>query len=223
MTLRASSLAAARPFDALGLAYERAYGHQPERRAALDWLLAHLPAGARVLDIGSGTGRPTAEVLAGAGHAVTGIDVSATMVELARRQVPGARFEQVDVRDFAVEDGSWDAVCAFFSLLQMPRPELDATLRRIAGWLAPGGCFVLAAVPADIEELDILFLGQPLRVTSYPAERYVELLRDAGLEVVHARTSRFRPEVSGASEAASEEEELFCYARRPGGSVRAPG
>jgi SAM-dependent methyltransferase len=209
-----SSLAA-RPFDALGIKYEQAFGHQPERRAALDWLIARLPAGARVLDIGSGTGRPTAEILTQAGHAVTGIDVSATMIDIARRQVPGARFEQVDVRDFVSEDASWDAVCAFFSLLQMPRRDLDATLRRIAGWLAPGGYFVLATAPVDLEELDVLWMGQPLRVTSYPTERYLELLRAAGLEIVHARTSLFRPDFPDMG----EEEDLFCYARRPGGSA----
>jgi SAM-dependent methyltransferase len=214
MTSRDSSATAARPFDALGLKYEQAFGHQPERREALDWLLAQLPAGARVLDIGSGTGRPTAEVLTQAGHAVTGIDVSATMIDIARRQVPGARFEQVDVRDYVSEDASWDAVCAFFSLMQMPRPDVDATIRRIAGWLVPGGCFVLAAAPVDLEELDVLWMGQPMRVTSYPTERYLELLRAAGLEIVHARTSRFRPDFPDMA----EEDDLFCYARRPGGS-----
>src|SRR5689334_22250812 len=140
---RVTSLAA-QTFDALGIQYEHAYGHHPERLAAIDWLAARLPPGARVLDIGSGTGRPAADLLTQAGHAVTGIDVSATMIDIARRQVPGARFEQVDVRDFATEDASWDAVCAFFSLLLMPRRDLDATLRRIAGWLAPGGYFILA-------------------------------------------------------------------------------
>lgn len=214
-----SSLAAARLFDALGIKYEQAFGHQPERRAALDWLIAQLPAGARVLDIGSGTGRPTAEMLTQAGHAVTGIDVSATMIDIARRQVPEARFEQVDVRDFVSEDASWDALCAFFSLLQMPRRDLDATIRRIASWLVPGGCFVLATAPVDIEELDVLWMGQPLRVTSYPTERYVELLRNAGLEIVYAQTSLFRPDFPDMS----EEEDLFCYARRPGGSAPSSG
>ena len=209
---------AARPFDALGLKYEQAFAHQPERREALEWLLAQLPARARVLDIGCGTGRPTAEVLTQAGHAVTGIDVSATMIDIARQQVPGARFEQVDVRDFASADASWDAVCAFFSLLQMPRRDLDATIQRIASWLVPGGCFVLATAPVDIEELSLLWMGQPIRVTSYPTERYLELLRAAGLEIVHTRTSRFRPDFPDMA----EEEDLFCYARRPGGTAPLP-
>ena len=206
------SLLAAQLFDTLGIQYEHAYGQLPERLAAIDWLVARLPPRARVLDIGSGTGRPAADLLTRAGHAVTGIDVSATMTDIARRQVPGARFEQVDVRDFITADASWDAVCAFFSLLQMPRRDLDATLRRIASWLVPGGWFVLGTVPADVEELELRWMDQPLRATSYSSERYLELLHAAGLEIVHAQTSSFRPDFPGMD----AEDEWFCYARRPG-------
>ncbi|NWJ69683.1 methyltransferase domain-containing protein, partial [Pseudonocardia sp. ICBG1122] len=70
-------------FDSLGISYEHAYGHLPEQLAALEWLTARLPEGARVLDIGSGTGKPAAAHLVKAGCTVTGIDTSATMIELS--------------------------------------------------------------------------------------------------------------------------------------------
>ncbi|MEV4256321.1 class I SAM-dependent methyltransferase [Spirillospora sp. NPDC049652] len=210
------SASAARAFDALGVRYEHAYGHLPEQHAALDWLTARLPAGARVLDIGSGTGRPAAERLVEAGFQVTGIDVSATMVEIASRQVPGAVFRQVDARDFATEPGSWDAVCAFFPFLQMPRAELDAVLARVATWIAPGGHLVLATVPADVEDLEITWMGQRVRATSYPTEVYLERLAAAGLTVLHAQVSRFVPDFPGMG----PEEQLFCYAQRPAGDRR---
>src|SRR5262245_28704104 len=123
---------AAALFDSLGMTYERAFRGDPEHLAAIDWLLAQLPAGARVMDVGSGTGRPTAERLAAAGHRVTGYDVSRTMVELARRQVPSARFELTDVRELPDSPARWDAVVACYSLLQMPRSDIRTTLTRIA-------------------------------------------------------------------------------------------
>ncbi|MEV7682627.1 class I SAM-dependent methyltransferase [Streptomyces sp. NPDC088341] len=204
---------AARPFDTLGLTYEETYAGLPEQLAAIDWLLAQLPPAARVLDIGSGTGRPTAERIAAAGHHVSGYDVSQTMVGLARAQVPAARFELADVRALPDTPGAWDAVTAFFSLLQMPRADLDVTLARIANWLAPGGLFVLAAVPLDVDDTEIEWMGQTIRATSYPAEVYPELLRRAGLEVVHNQLSVFHPDFPGMG----AEEHLFLYARRPGG------
>ncbi|WP_406185893.1 methyltransferase domain-containing protein [Streptomyces sp. NBC_01006] len=179
-----SSERAARPFDILGKAYEETYARPPEQLAAIDWLLARLPERARVMDIGSGTGRPTADLIAAAVHRVTGYDVSATMVDLARTQVPAALFERADVRTLPETPGQWDAVTAFFPLLQMPRADLDATLARIADWLAPGGLFVFATVPFDAEDEEIQWTGQTIRCTSYPAETYGRLLRGAGLEIV---------------------------------------
>ncbi|GAA1985734.1 class I SAM-dependent DNA methyltransferase [Kitasatospora viridis] len=208
-----SAAEAARPFDVLGKLYEDAYGRLPEQRAALDWLIARLPANSPVMDIGSGTGRPTAELLTAAGHRVTGYDVSTTMVELARTQVPAAVFELVDVRELPDAPGRWSAITAFFPLLQMPRADLDRTLARVADWLAPGGLFAFATVPFDGEGVETTWMGQQVRCTSYPAARYPELLTAAGLTVVHQRLSTFQPDFPGMG----EEEHLFVHAVKPGG------
>ncbi|MEV7611865.1 class I SAM-dependent methyltransferase [Streptomyces sp. NPDC089799] len=205
---------AAELFDGMGAEYERAFGKLPAQLAALDWLAARLPAGARVLDVGSGTGRPVAESLVRAGYDVTGIDVSAAMVELARSQVPGARFEQHDVRDYRPPAGGFDAVTAFFPLLVMGRDEVGESLLRIADWLVPGGYFVMATVPADIADVEVEWMGRRVRVSSYSTAEYLRRLReDCGLEVLHHSTSTFQPE----SELAGPEDHLFCYARRPVG------
>ncbi|MFG2292713.1 class I SAM-dependent methyltransferase [Streptomyces sp. NPDC048603] len=205
---------AAELFDGMGAEYERAFVKLPGQLAALDWLTGRLPAGARVLDVGSGTGRPVAETLVRAGYEVTGIDVSAAMVELARAQVPGARFEQQDVRDYRPPAGGFDAVCAFFPLLVMGRDEVGESLLRIADWLVPGGYFVMATVPADIADVEVEWMGRRVRVSSYSTDEYLRRLReDCGLEVLFHSTSTFQPE----SEIAGPEDHLFCYARRPAG------
>ncbi|WP_330328423.1 class I SAM-dependent methyltransferase [Streptomyces sp. NBC_00536] len=209
MTRRES---AAEVFDALGERYESLFGPVPGQLAALEWLVERLPAGARVLDVGSGTGRPTAEALARAGHAVTGIDVSGAMVEAARARVPGARFEQADVRTYAPEaSGGFDAVCSFFPLLVMDQPDIEAALDRMASWVAPGGYLVLATVPGDIRGLDIEWMGHPVTVSSLSAEQHLRRLAEAGLEVLHQHTSSFVP----ADPLAGPEEHFFCYATRP--------
>ncbi|WP_028925073.1 class I SAM-dependent methyltransferase [Pseudonocardia acaciae] len=204
-------LSAAEAFDALGKDYETAFAGLTAQRDELDWLVTELSEGARVLDVGCGTGRPTAETLAAAGLDVTGVDVSPRMVDIARTQVPGARFEVADLRTLTFPAGSWDAVVAFFPLLQLTRAEIDAALAKFAGWLAPGGIFLLATVPADIENVEVEFMGKPVTVSSYPREVYRERLAGLGLRVVREQVIEFRPDHPGAA----PEHDLFMAARKP--------
>jgi ubiquinone/menaquinone biosynthesis C-methylase UbiE len=130
---------AAAVFDALGLEYEKAFARSEAHLASLEWLLGRLAPGSRVLDVGSGTGRPTASTLTAAGHEVLGVDVSPVMVDLATRQVPQATFRRADIRGLPLEEGSFDAVCVYFSLLQMTRAEQSEVLGRLARviWCRP--------------------------------------------------------------------------------------
>jgi ubiquinone/menaquinone biosynthesis C-methylase UbiE len=203
---------AAEVFDALGTAYEHAFRTATAHRAALTDLLAALPPQAKVLDLGAGTGRPTAELLAAAGHDVTGYDVAPKMVEIARSQVPAARFELGDMRELSFEDGTWDTITVFFSMLQLPRAEQETMIGRLSGWLKPGGLLVFATVPADVDGADIVFMGHPVRAYSFAAGRVKELLGAAGLEVVRAEEAEFVPDHADAG----PEPHVYLTARKPG-------
>ncbi|MFC4501640.1 MULTISPECIES: class I SAM-dependent methyltransferase [Streptomyces] len=201
---------AARVFDALGAAYEKAFAHSEAHRRSLDWLLGRLAPGSRVLDVGSGTGRPTAATLVGAGHDVLGVDVSPVMVELAARQVPGARFQCADVRELPLDEGSFDAVCVYFSLLQMDRAEQTELIGRLARALVPGGSLVLATVPLDVAGVDAVFMGQPVRVTSFGGAAFTEVVRGTGLTVLAEEDTLFAPDHPEAV----PEPQLFLYCAR---------
>jgi ubiquinone/menaquinone biosynthesis C-methylase UbiE len=201
---------AAAVFDALGSEYEKAFASSQPHRASLARLLGRLAPGSRVLDVGSGTGRPTAAALSAAGHRVLGVDVSPVMVEIASRQVPGAEFRCADIRRIPLEDGSFDAVCLYFALLQMTRAEQSDVLRRLARALRPGGLLALATVPLDVEEFDGVFMGQEVRVTSFAAEGVVAVVREAGLTVESQDSVMFTPTHPDAR----PEPQLFLLCRR---------
>lgn len=110
---------------------------------AVDQLvLADLRPGARVLDLCCGTGR-ISRVLVERGFAVTGLDGSAGMLEIAAEEAPGARFARADARDFSV-DAPVDAIVSLFDSLNHVTGdgELARVFARVHKALAPGGRFL---------------------------------------------------------------------------------
>ncbi|MEI5032122.1 class I SAM-dependent methyltransferase [Streptomyces sp. S1A(2023)] len=202
---------AAAVFDALGAEYERAFAASAAHRESLERLLADLTPGSRVLDVGSGTGRPTARTLADAGHRVLGVDVSPVMTALAARQVPEAEFRLcADVRGLPLSEGEFDAVCVYFSLLQLERGDQRELLERLARSLRPGGLLVAATVPVDAVGVDAVFMGQPVRVSSFGAEEFTALITRAGIAVEWEHSALFTPD----HPAGAPEPHLFLHGRR---------
>jgi ubiquinone/menaquinone biosynthesis C-methylase UbiE len=197
-------------FDSLGKDYETAFAGFTAQREEAEWLANELPANARVVDVGCGTGRPVTEVLAAAGHRVTGYDVSPTMIEIARTQIPGATFDVADLRTLDQPASRWDAVVVCYSLLQLTRAEIDAALAKFADWLAPGGIFLMATMPVDAEGFDFDFMGKLVTISSYSAEGYRDRLTRLGLEVVRERFADFQPDYPGSV----PEHDLFVSARK---------
>ena len=76
-----------------------------------------------MLDAGCGAGIPVARFLVNAGFSLTGIDVSSSMLRLARSHVPEAHFLKMDMRWLGFEDGCFDCICAFYSLFHVPRED----------------------------------------------------------------------------------------------------
>jgi SAM-dependent methyltransferase len=197
-------------FDTIGADYDDAFPHKEGQVACVDLLLEHLPAGARVLDAGAGTGLPTARRLADAGCEVTCVDLSPVMLDLARRNVPEARCLLGDIMDVPDEPGRYHAVTAFFSLLMLPRTELSAALRLFHRIVEPGGWLALGMVEADVDDLPIPFLGTWLRFSGYPRDRMREVLEEAGFAIEHEEVLTYLPE----NPAAAPEVQLFYLCRR---------
>lgn len=219
-------LSAEAVFNELGPAYESAFAGLPEQAASLEWILSQLAKRspqlqiqpAKILDIGCGTGRPVCAALADAGHDVLGIDISSTMLAAARRHVPNARFEQVDVRNLAVEARSYDAVTVYFGLITgVTQDEIRRCIGEIYDWLKPGGVFVFATVPVAVDGVEVRFLGRRIVVSSLAAEDAVEWIRKVGFEVVNVAESSFTPRAVEAvigPEDVQEEPHLFVYAKK---------
>ena len=107
-----------------------------ERSPELASFLSRLPAGGSVLELGTGSGRDAAAMLA-AGFAVTPSDASPELAAQAEallgRKVLLLAFHEL--AEIAAYDGVWASAC----LLHAPRDELTGDLARIFTALRPGG------------------------------------------------------------------------------------
>jgi magnesium-protoporphyrin O-methyltransferase len=121
-------------------------GRDDMRNGLLDWLPGQLD-GARILDAGCGTGALAVELVR-RGADVVAVDLSPTLIALARERLPVGldetrlRFESGDMLADAL--GSFDWVVAMDSLIHYESPDMLAALVRLAPRVRRGVLFTFA-------------------------------------------------------------------------------
>src|SRR5205814_2730658 len=107
-------------------------------------LLALLPSahGRRVLDLGCGAGQLSQHLAKGGATEVIGVDVSERMLGLARAEFshPKVTYVRVAIEDAGFRAGQFDLVVSVLAFHYVE--DYAGLMRRIAGWLAPGGVLV---------------------------------------------------------------------------------
>jgi phosphatidylethanolamine/phosphatidyl-N-methylethanolamine N-methyltransferase len=135
----------ARTYDRYAPVYDRLFGHvfEPGRALMAQVACAHAPR--RLLEVGVGTGLTLARYPRDT--QVTGIDVSADMLQRARRRAAAElrgrdlRLEQVDAEHMPYADASFDCVTLPYVLSVTPNPaRLVREVRRVC---RPDGVIVV--------------------------------------------------------------------------------
>ena len=198
-------------YDAIAPKYnEWTIPHSEQRLKYLGKLLEMLPLGEshplgalHVLELGCGCGLPvTQKLLSYPSISVTANDISSTQIELAKGNLLKGNSEQVaaaearlalkegDMNSLSFPDASLDAVLGFYSIIHLPRGEQTELLRKIAGWLKPGG-YLLANFAE--QELEGLVMGQWLGEkngwmfwSGWGEKGTLKAVKEVGLETVVA-------------------------------------
>lgn len=153
--------------------------------------LAEIGPGMRVLDVATGTGKQ-AFAFADAGAEVVGLDLSESMLRIARRKA-GARtitFQEGDARALPFADASFDRSCVSFGLHEMPASVRREALRELARVTRPDGRIVIvdyALPPGRIARWLVYHF-----VKLYERDNYAEfatsdlraMLDEAGMSIV---------------------------------------
>jgi len=150
------------------------YAKRPQRSfVRLHAFLVALPRPAKILELGCGSGRHSAEMIA-AGFDVRPTDGSPEMAAEAASQlgrpVETLRFDQLDEHD------QYDAVWASACLLHVPKADLQGVLARIWRALKPAGLFYASFKEGNADGRDTIG-----RYYNYSSEdRLKECYRNAG-------------------------------------------
>lgn len=106
-----------------------------------DLVSALAPAPSRVLDAGCGTGR-VAVRLAATGHDVTGVDLDAGMLAVARDRAPQIAWHTADLATLDLGE-HFDVVLCAGNVVPLAAPGTEpAVVARMAAHLRPGGLLV---------------------------------------------------------------------------------
>jgi SAM-dependent methyltransferase len=177
----------ARSFESVAADYERHRPGYPEE--ALRWASEHLglDAGARVLDVGAGTGKLTRGLVA-VGFEVVAVDPGAPMLDQLKTAVPEAQALVAPAESIPLPDESVDAAFAGQAYHWFDRERAVPELQRV---IRPGGGLVLLwnwwnerdPLQRELGEL-VGFAGHdPYRREDLPGEPW---FREVGRTVVEA-------------------------------------
>jgi SAM-dependent methyltransferase len=138
----------------------------PYERAVLALFadLVRATGGGPVADVGCGPGRITA-YLSELGVDTFGIDLSPAMIESARSEHPGLRFEVGSMTDLDLSDASVAGLVAWYSLIHVPDDEIGSVLTHFRRVLRPGGPLLLSFHVGDETRLKTQgYGGHPMKV-----------------------------------------------------------
>ncbi len=103
---------------------------------------------ADVLELGCGAGRDAREIIPRS-KTYLGVDYSKGMIDLARENIPSAKFYNADIVTFDYPLEAYDVVFAFAVILHLDKTEFSVLLSKIASSLKPGGILYISSKQAD--------------------------------------------------------------------------
>ena len=125
----------------------------------------------RVLEVGGGPGELSERMQKELGAEVSFLDISPSMVELARER--GVDAQVGDVQSLPFADGTFDTVVAAWMLYHVP--DIDRGLAEIARVLRPGGALVAVTN-------SVLHLSELRELMAYPDGHQETFNRENGAE-----------------------------------------
>ena len=138
---------------------------------------------AHVLDVGCGAGIPTAKFLVNKGIKVTGIDLSDTMLHLARKNVPTGEFIKMDMNEIEFSENSFDGIISVFALFHVPKEKHFEIFKKFFEIIKPGAILLINTGVSESEGTS-RFFGVPMFWSNFSPKITLDLVKKAGFSII---------------------------------------
>ncbi|WP_109355494.1 class I SAM-dependent methyltransferase [Sphingorhabdus sp. EL138] len=157
-------------------------GTELKERKWVDRLIQLLPAQPSILDAGSGSGSPIGCYLIAKGCALTGVDTSLELIDIARQRGPGGQWVVDDMRVLQL-DHTFNGILAWNSIFHLTPEEQRQMFSVFAKHAAPSAVLVFTSGPQHSVEIGE-FEGGALYHASLDATEYCSLLEKHGFRLL---------------------------------------
>jgi SAM-dependent methyltransferase len=146
-----------------------------------------LSADAKVLDAGCGAGVPITQLLA-EHFDVTGVDFSEAQIELAKKNMPTAKFICEDLTKLEFPEGTFDGICSYYAIIHIPREEHQALLAKFHQILNTGGIALLCLGAQNlVDDIEEDYLGTRMYWSHYDSAIYRNMLKEIGFSSIWSK------------------------------------
>ncbi len=160
---------------------DRQYARPPGERQWIERFLALAQPGTRILDLGCGSGAPIIPDLLEAGHTVTGIDASTSLIALCRQRFPDQAWIAVDMRKISL-GCRFGGILAWHSLFHLPPDDQRQMFPVLVRHMLPGAPLMFTSGSEQGVSVGA-WRGEPLYPASLDTAEYQTLLETNGLRV----------------------------------------
>ncbi|WP_394143164.1 class I SAM-dependent methyltransferase [Vibrio atypicus] len=143
------------------------------------------------LDVGCGCTGRFIDFLSAEGFAVEGIDISESMIALAKEKHPNNVFYYADICEY-VFDKKYDFITAWDSIWHIPLAKQRSVIAKIIDGLNEGGVFIFSfggtPEPGDHEDD---FMGPKVYYSSLGTDGFLRLFMELGCVIRHLEFDQY--------------------------------